>query len=152
MRNLKLLKEFLWALLVGLLLCFIAFVVIPWVSIDCLGMRWAVVIGSSQWWFINILSIILCAILLLTLGRYTDKDWGYVPVIGAIECILPPLFTIPLSYLFQDPNGDGILLVIIYTAGKLAIRTNLFMLPLILCIGGLIRRKKEKEISETPDA
>lgn len=144
MRNLKLLKEFLWALLVGLLLCFIAFVVIPWVSIDCLGMRWAVVIGSSQWWFINILSIILCAILLLTLGRYTDKDWGYVPVIGAIACILPPLFTIPLSYLFQDPNGDGILLVIIYTAGKLAIRTNLIMLPLILCIGWLIRRRQEK--------
>ena len=151
MRNFKLLKEFLWALLVGFVLCFIAFACIPWVSIYCLDMQWALVIGSSQWWFINILSIILCAILLLTLGRYTDKDWGYVPVIGAIECILPPLFTTPLSYLFQDPNGDGILLVIIYTAGKLAIRTNLFMLPLILCIGWLIRRKKEKEVPETPD-
>lgn len=152
MRNLKLLKEFLWALLVGLLLCFIAFVVIPWVSIDCLGMRWAVVIGSSQWWFINILSIILCAILLLTLGRYTDKDWGYVPVIGAIACILPPLFIVPLSYLFQDPNGDGILFIIVYYAIELAIRTNLIMLPLILCIGWLIRRKKEKEVSEAPES
>ena len=51
-----------------------------------------------------------------------------------------------------DSDIGVVFYITVFYAIELAVRTTLTVLPLIVGVGWLIGRKKEKEISETPES
>lgn len=107
---------------------------------------------SWQWFLSMVLPIGVCAILLLAVGQYRSTDWAWLFAGVAFHFLLIPIMLVPLCEHHKMEIGVLTGMVFAYFTSQRALVQYPLLAALVGTIGWLLSKKKQPEVSETPDA
>ena len=103
-------------------------------------------------WVVSIPIFAFCAAILLLIGKYRSTDWAWLFAGVAFHFLLIPIMLVPLCEHHKMEIGVLTGMVFAYFTSQRSLVQYPLLAALVGTIGWLLSKKKQPEVSETPDA